>query len=69
MLRPSLRWVNLAFFSRQGDQFVSTTGANRYYDISPDGRRFVTVTFGSRLRGIPVVLNWFEELKERVPTE
>ena len=49
------------------------------WDISPDGKRFIT---GRRLeqiddesteagfpRKINIVLNWFEELKERVPTD
>ena len=52
-----------------GGQLIPPSGAARDYDISPDGRRFVTVSFGSRLREIPVVLNWFEELKRRVPTK
>ena len=56
------------FLLEAGDLLVSTFG-NRHYDISPDGRRFVTVSFSSRLGEIPVVLNWFEELQERVPTE
>ena len=43
------------------------------YDVTPDGQRFVLVTpevveaGDDRLRQIRVVLNWFEELKERVP--
>ncbi len=56
------------FLFEAGDQLVGTFG-RRHYDISPDGRRFVTVSFGLRLGEIPVVLNWHEELKERVPTE
>ena len=47
------------------------------WDISPDGKRFLIVkptrTAGeSRKETVPklnVVLNWFEELKERVPVE
>ncbi|MDP6608152.1 MAG: hypothetical protein QF463_03715, partial [Vicinamibacterales bacterium] len=40
------------------------------FDVSPDGRRFLTASdldsgAGGELR---VVLNWFEELKARVPT-
>jgi serine/threonine-protein kinase len=47
-------------------------GAGRPYDISPDGRRFLMVKESeddtSALRSVTVVLNWFEELKARVPT-
>ncbi len=44
----------------------------RTYDVSTDGQRFLTVKPGETdedaqpLR-INIVLNWFEELKERVP--
>ena len=46
------------------------------WDISPDGKRFlmmkdVTATGATSTAGIPrrlnIVLNWFEELKQRVP--
>ena len=44
----------------------------RYHDVSPDGQRFLVIApeTGDGERGraeINVVLNWFEELKERVP--
>jgi len=67
LAEPSVGQPRLLF--EAGEQFYSRSGGDRHYDISPDGLRFVTVAFGSRLREIPVVLNWFEELKERVPTE
>ena len=41
------------------------------YDIHPDGQRFLMIKKQSepgRRQSINVVLNWFEELKERVPT-
>ena len=39
-----------------------------YYDVTPDGQRFMFVQRDRGLgRQINVVLNWFEELKERVP--
>ena len=41
----------------------------RYYDISPDGRRFLMITSTSMLPAstqVGVVLNWFEELEEKV---
>jgi len=44
-------------------------GAN--YDVSPDGQRFLMVKPTTAQEAAPtqinVVLNWFEELKQRVP--
>ena len=39
------------------------------FDISPDGQTFAVSRFPeeSAPREINIVLNWFEELKERVP--
>ena len=40
------------------------------YDIEPSGERFLmlqSVSGESRRDQINIVLNWFEELKERVP--
>ena len=45
----------------------------RHYDETPDGRRFVIVKNVPDTTSAPtelvVVLNWFEELKARVPTK
>ena len=41
------------------------------YDVSPDGQRFLMVKRSEQAQAptqINVVLNWFEELKRRVPT-
>jgi len=41
------------------------------YDVSPDGQRFLMIKAGEHATSatqINVVLNWFEELKRRVPT-
>jgi eukaryotic-like serine/threonine-protein kinase len=42
------------------------------YDVSPDGQRFLMVKPSEQAEAAPtqinVVLNWFEELKRRVPT-
>jgi Tol biopolymer transport system component len=47
------------------------TGTN--YDVSPDGQRFLMIKPSEQAQAAPtqinVVLNWFEELKRRVPTE
>jgi serine/threonine-protein kinase len=40
----------------------------QYYDISPDGQRFLMIKRERELAQINVVLNWFEELKRLVPT-
>jgi serine/threonine-protein kinase len=41
------------------------------YDVSPDGRRFLMLRSvdapHAAARQINIVLNWFEELKQRVP--
>jgi serine/threonine-protein kinase len=39
------------------------------YDVSPDGQRFVMVKEDSSANRLNVVLNWFEELKRRVPAK
>ncbi|MFY9530200.1 MAG: hypothetical protein WBC04_09475 [Candidatus Acidiferrales bacterium] len=42
------------------------------YDVSPDGQRFLMLkpseSAGAAPTQINVVLNWFEELKRRVPS-
>ena len=40
----------------------------QYYDISPDGQRFLMIKKDDDPAQINVVLNWFEELKRLVPT-
>ena len=39
------------------------------YDVSPDGEQFVIVTNTRLSNQIAFVLNWFDELKTRVPTK
>ena len=45
---------------------------NANYDVSPDGQRFLMIRPTSAQESAPtqinIVLNWFEELKRRVPT-
>ena len=41
----------------------------QYYDISPDGKRFLMLKEAEQEAPINVTLNWFEELKRLVPTE
>ncbi len=47
------------------------SGALANYDVSPDGQRFLMMQDASpeqALTQINIVLNWFEELKQKVPT-
>ena len=49
----------------------STPPGFQYYDISPDGQRFLMLKeeeLAEAQGQINVVLNWFEELKRLVPT-
>ena len=50
--------------------YDSTYGPVTNYDVSPDGQRFLMVKPAeqSAPTQINIVLNWFEELKRRVPT-
>ncbi len=54
------------------NDFGATTPL-RDYDVTPDGQRFLMVRGGlsppEEITELKVVLNWFEELKRRVPTE
>ena len=53
-------------------QYASTGTLGRYYDMSPDGRRFLMIkdaneqTADTTPASMVVVLNWIEELKQRV---
>jgi serine/threonine-protein kinase len=51
--------------------YVPTPRSFPDYDVSPDGQRFLMLKTTERSQGldqINVVLNWFEELKRRVPS-
>ena len=51
--------------------YLPTTASLPFYDVSPDGQRFLMLkpveSQASAPTQINVVLNWFEELKRRVP--
>jgi eukaryotic-like serine/threonine-protein kinase len=53
-------------------QYVPTATTPPNYDVSPDGQRFLMLKPAVQEQAAPtqinVVLNWFEELKRRVPT-
>jgi eukaryotic-like serine/threonine-protein kinase len=52
-------------------QYVPTPATSPNYDVSPDGQRFLMLKPSESTEAAPtqinVVLNWFEELKRRVP--
>jgi hypothetical protein len=51
--------------------YTPAPGSVPYYDVSPDGQRFMILKPVEQAAGptqINVVLNWFEELKQKVPT-
>ena len=55
--------------------YRSTGSPDRRFDIDPSGERFLLVNAGSgpgsdgrALSSLTFVLDWFEELTERVPT-
>jgi serine/threonine protein kinase/Tol biopolymer transport system component len=52
-------------------QYLPTTTTPPYYDVSPDGQRFLMLKPSEQTQAGPtqinVVLNWFEELKQKVP--
>jgi len=53
-------------------QYVLTPGTVPNYDVSRDGQRFLMIKAVEQSQAAPtqinVVLNWFEELKQKVPT-
>jgi dipeptidyl aminopeptidase/acylaminoacyl peptidase len=52
-------------------QYVTTPATFPNYDVSPDGQRFLMLKPAEQAQAAPtqinVVLNWFEELKQKVP--
>jgi ribosomal protein L21E len=58
----------------QGKYGGITTDDGQPWDISPDGKRFlmmkpVQAPAAEVQRKINIVVNWFEELKQRVPSK
>jgi Tol biopolymer transport system component len=52
--------------------YLPTSASFPYYDVSPDGQRFLMLKPTEQAQAAPtqinVVLNWFEELKQKAPT-
>jgi hypothetical protein len=67
---PCVRMIAGAALMFEGT-YVQTPGLFANYDVSGDGQRFLMVkpieSQTSDVTQINVVLNWFEELKQRVP--
>jgi serine/threonine-protein kinase len=61
----------------QGNYYGITESSGTPYDIHPDGDRFIMIkpppgvssTLATGPRTINIVMNWFEELKKRVPMD
>jgi serine/threonine protein kinase/Tol biopolymer transport system component len=55
-----------------GGPYQPTPATLTNYDVSPDGQRFLMLKPSEQTQAAPtqinVVLNWFEELKQKVPT-
>ena len=51
-----------------GNFAVETGGRNQFYGVTPDGQQFIMIAPQTEATRVNVVLNWFEELKQRVPT-
>src|SRR5207237_7385566 len=56
------------------ERIIQGTATPRQYDIMPDGKRFLVLlpapqagTESRQTQQINIVLDWFEELKQRVP--
>jgi hypothetical protein len=53
-------------------QYVPSPASLPNYDVTPDGQRFLMLKPVEQAQAastqINVVLNWFEELKQKVPT-
>ena len=53
----------------EGGVLSRGTGSTATYDVTADGQRFVMLRNVSSEARINIVQNWFEELRQRVPTE
>ena len=49
-------------------EYAADMEKSRFYDIAPDGRRFLMIKQPD-VRSLNIVLNWFEELERLVPTD
>jgi hypothetical protein len=47
--------------------YATNPYGNSFYDIAPDGRRFLMIREGSAQRQLKLVLRWFDDLKRIAP--
>jgi hypothetical protein len=47
------------------------SGGNQRFDVTHDGQKFLMVRNSDRIQGtqLRIVLNWFEELKAKIPSQ
>jgi hypothetical protein len=68
---PAFRFGKLREFPRAGRREPNPALASRYADFMPDGERLIGILISSQAATIAdefvIVLNWFEELRQRVP--
>jgi Tol biopolymer transport system component len=64
---PTVLFRNITSLSSTGVDMTNDT----YWDISPDGKHFLMVkeAVAEAPRKINIVVNWFEELKQRIPVK
>jgi Tol biopolymer transport system component len=73
--KPALRFGTPKMLFRSVN-VASVSGEGHAWDIHPDGKRFLMLkppgaapSGGAGPRKINIVLNWYEELRQRVPTK
>lgn len=53
-------------------EYIPAPFGTANYDVAPDGQRFLMIKASKQTQAAPtqinVVLNWIEELKQKVPT-
>ena len=55
-------------FSHETPQVFFSEKLGEVHDIHPDGKHFVAVQQVNDISHVVIVINWFEELKRKVPT-
>ena len=66
---PTFKWGRPRVLFERSYHSSSISPGLQYYDISPDGQRFLMIKAGGGQGQISVVLKWFEELKRLVPID
>jgi len=61
---PSMSWSTPGPLSFTVNQCLLCP---REYDVAPDGKHFVWIPVRNAVSPIQIVLNWFDDVKQRVP--